>query len=164
MLPEVDLTMMRDDMASKVNKQSELLVTLLQQRDVLCRETDIKNKFIAALLAVQNQKHALLNNISLASSVNTTGNGAIGGNVFEKRVPSDDKLKLKPPEERPRSRSRSRSFSQSLSKSITQSFAWAKSKKLSSDEKPNDMVRTFVCAIIYTLSVSSCSNTIQNMY
>lgn len=130
MLPEEDLTLMRDEMSTKVNKQSDILVTLLQQRDVLCRETDVKNKFIAALLKVQDQKHALINNVSSALPTSTAA-----GN--DKKTTSDDKSKSDP--QRPRSRTRS--LSQTLSKSISLSLAWAKTKKMtSSEDKSNDMV------------------------
>ena len=51
--------MMRDELAAKVKKLSNDLITALQIRDVVLVESDTKNKFIAALLRVKDRKHAL---------------------------------------------------------------------------------------------------------
>jgi hypothetical protein len=123
MLSLEDLTLMRDEMASKVAKHSDSLITSLQQRDVLVRETDTKNKFIAALLRVQDRKHA-----SVTSSLSSAS--------VEERA-SDERL-----DEDKRSRSHSRrlsqSFSHTLSKGLSQSLAWAKSKRSSNNDRPNN--------------------------
>lgn len=59
MLTETDLAMMRDELVSKVQKLSNELITALQIRDMVVVESDTKNKFIAALLKVQNRRHTL---------------------------------------------------------------------------------------------------------
>ena len=122
MLTANELVMMRDEMATKVTKQSDELITLLQTRDVLLLETDAKNKFIAAFLRVQGSKHAL----------QQSGGGGGGGGIS---TGGGD-------EGRPSSRNRSRSML-SLSKSFSQTIAWAKAKRNQEDDKTSsDMVRT----------------------
>ena len=114
MLSRKDLQMMKDEMATKVAKQSNELVILLQSRDVLQLETVTKNKFIQALLKVKECKHAIKNSVSLGSLGATGGGDSSTGN----RGTAKD-------EDRPRSRSRTRSL-QNLSKSISHTIARAK--------------------------------------
>ena len=121
MLTANELVMMRDEMATKVTKQSDELITLLQKRDVLLLEADAKNKFIAAFLRVQGSKHAL----QQSGGGGGGGISAVGGD-----------------EGRPSSRNRSRSML-SLSKSFSQTIAWAKAKRNQEEDKTSsDMVRT----------------------
>lgn len=60
--------MMRDELAAKVKKLSNDLVTALQIRDMVLVESDTKNKFIAALLRVKDRRHSLRNQHQEASS------------------------------------------------------------------------------------------------
>ena len=162
MLSMDELIQMRDEMSTKVNNQSDELISLLQTRDTLIRETDTKNKFIVALLRVQDRKHASINGSiatsggSIASGLAPSGASHNGGSGVEnrrtsrhRRVPSDPKRAIssetKRPtgssEERPRSRTRSRSqiLSQNLSKSL--SLVWSKGRRPSVvDEKNNEAV------------------------
>ena len=120
MLTANELVMMRDEMATKVTKQSDELITLLQKRDVLLLEADAKNKFIVAFLRVQGSKHALQQSGGGGGGIST-----VGGD-----------------EGRPSSRNRSRSML-SLSKSFSQTIAWAKAKRNQEEDKTSsDMVRT----------------------
>ena len=60
--------MMRDELAAKVKKLSNDLITALQIRDTVLLESDTKNKFIAALLRVKGRRHTLRNQHQEASS------------------------------------------------------------------------------------------------
>lgn len=174
MLLMEELIQMRDEMLAKVNKQSEELISLLQSRDILIRETDTKNKFIAALLRVQDQKHASLNGSistsgssiasshSVAAGVNQNGGGSgTESRPRHRRMPSDPKRALPTEakrtgssEERPRSRTRSRSqtLSQNLSKSL--SLVWSKGRRPSVvDEKNNEAVRVNVTDIVMSFLI-----------
>ena len=133
MLSRKDLQMMKDEMATKVAKQSNELVILLQSRDVLQLETVTKNKFIQALLKVKECKHAIKNSVSLGSLGATGGGDSSTGN----RGTAKD-------EDRPRSRSRTRSL-QNLSKSISHTIARAKNLlPVEEDKKSSDMV-SWIC-------------------
>lgn len=126
MLTIDELVMMRDEMAFKVTKQSDDLICSLQKRDTFLIETNTKNKFIAALLKVQGRKHALQQSTTANSQLTASGN-----------------LEKGPQEEtRPRSRQRSlsQSFSKGLSRGITQSLVWAKTKKVSTEERTSEKV------------------------
>lgn len=48
---------MLSEMESKFGRLSEVLITELQQRDLMASQLDTKNGFIAALLRVQTLKH-----------------------------------------------------------------------------------------------------------
>ncbi len=164
MLPLNDLTMMNNEMTSKVTKLSNELVSLLQTRDVLQLETVAKNRFIQAMLRVQESKHAMQN---------TGGPGGIDSSLEEKgiSVPTGgDDTRLK-------RRSRSMSF-HNISRSLI-----AKAKSLGTveeDKTSSEMVCIspiisccnadiycisviFVCFLIYCCSYFEWSYRTRSM-
>ena len=53
-----ELNAMYDEMSGKFKRLSDILITDLQQRDATAHEVNTKNRFIAALLKVQNLRHS----------------------------------------------------------------------------------------------------------
>lgn len=138
-LPSSDLLTMKNEMSGKITKLSNELVSLLQNRDMLLLETVTKNRFIQAMLKVQESKMAVQQNNDLltnSSDMSTevmrdegghppSANGGVstGGN-----------------EVRQKRRSRSRSL-QHISRSI---LARAKNLRTVEDDKSsNEMVQIF---------------------
>lgn len=59
MLSVSELHTMCVEMRTKFQRLSELLISELQQRDQLVHEMDVRNRFISAMLRVQNRRHGL---------------------------------------------------------------------------------------------------------
>lgn len=59
---------MCEEMTSKCTRLSDILVSELQERDVIVHKMEAKNRFISALLKVQNLRH----NLGQNGSVNGT--------------------------------------------------------------------------------------------
>lgn len=124
MLSVTDLTMMKNEMAGKVSKLSNDLVSLLQQRDTLHLDTITKNRFIQAMLKVQESKHAMQN-----TNVLSTGLPVEGESVADGSNGDESRYKRRP---------RSRSF-QNLSRSF---LARAKNfRTIEEDKTSSDVVR-----------------------
>ena len=54
-----ELTAMHDEMAEKVSSLSDDLIKELQQRDVLVRDLEVRNQFVAMLMKVEGKKKAV---------------------------------------------------------------------------------------------------------
>ena len=52
-----ELEVMADEMSNKFARLSDVLVSELQQRDVLVLEMETRNHFISTMLKVQNMRH-----------------------------------------------------------------------------------------------------------
>ena len=52
-----ELQMTCEEMTSKFQRLSDELISELQQRDLVVHEMDTKNRFISAMLKVQNLRH-----------------------------------------------------------------------------------------------------------
>ena len=138
MLPESDLTTMRNEMSDKITKLSNELVSLLQNRDSLHLGTVAKNRFIQAMLRVQESKHAMQNTTTLSGSLGDTG-------TESREQESDDA--------RYRRRSRSRSL-QHFSRSI---IARAKNlRTVEEDKATSDMVRLLYSISSVIIIITTC--------
>ncbi len=140
MLPMSDLTMMRNEMSGKITKLSNELVSLLQSRDLLHLETVTKNRFIQAMLRVQESKHAMQNTAILTGSIGPLGESSTEEREQQSSSGDDAWYKL---------RSRSRSL-QNISRNII-----AKAKNLRSieeDKATSDMVIILILLIPNTLT------------
>jgi len=65
---------MHDEMAEKFSSLSDVLIKELQQRDILVRDLEVRNQFVAMLMKVEGKKKAV-NQAKAQAAANSSSSG-----------------------------------------------------------------------------------------
>jgi len=70
-----ELTAMHDEMAEKFSSLSDVLVKELQQRDILVRDLEVRNQFVAMLMKVEGKKKSVSQAKAQAAANSSSSSG-----------------------------------------------------------------------------------------